>query len=65
MLSHVERSELHRQLKGASKVGLIRPCHNEFGSPFLFVSKVFGSLLLGIDYRGMGAGLGVSRCLRR
>jgi hypothetical protein len=32
-LSHAERDELNRQLKDAVEVGLIRPSHNEIGSP--------------------------------
>jgi hypothetical protein len=34
-------------------VGLIRPNHREFGSPILFVRKVYGSLRLCITYRGL------------
>jgi hypothetical protein len=32
---------------------LIRPIHNEFGSPTLFVRKANGSLRLCVDYRGL------------
>jgi hypothetical protein len=35
------------------EVGLIRPSHNEFGSPILFVRKAYGSLRLCIAYRGL------------
>jgi hypothetical protein len=43
-LSPAERAELNRQLKDAMEGGLIRPSHNEFGSPILFVRKDDGSL---------------------
>jgi hypothetical protein len=33
--------------------GFIRPSHNEFGSPILFVSKADSLLRLCIDYRGL------------
>jgi predicted metal-dependent RNase len=33
--------------------GLIRPSHNELGSPILFVRKADGSLHLCIDCRGL------------
>jgi hypothetical protein len=52
-LSTAERATLNRQLKDAMGDGLIRPNHNEFGSPILFVRKVDGSLQLCIDYRGL------------
>jgi hypothetical protein len=52
-LSHVERTELIRQLIDAVKDDLIRPNHNEFGSPVIFVCKVDGSLRLCIDYCGL------------
>jgi uncharacterized membrane protein len=52
-LSHAERVELTRQLKDAVDAGLIRPTYTEFGSPFLFVRKAYGSLRLCIDYRGL------------
>jgi hypothetical protein len=52
--SHADRAELNRQLKDAVEAGLIRPSHNEFGSPIIFVRKADGSLrLLCIDYRGL------------
>jgi hypothetical protein len=35
------------------EAGLIRPNHSEFGSPIRFVRKVYGSLRLCIDYRGL------------
>jgi hypothetical protein len=50
-LSHAERLELHRQLKDAMEDGLIRPSHNEFRSPILFVHKAYGSFPLCIDYQ--------------
>jgi hypothetical protein len=52
-LSLAERDELNRQLKDAVKACLIRPSHNEFGSPILFVRKADGSLRMCIDYRGL------------
>jgi hypothetical protein len=51
-LSVAKRAELKRQLKDAMEASLIRPIHSEFGSPILFVHKVYGSLRLCIDYRG-------------
>jgi hypothetical protein len=53
MLSHAERTKLKRQLKDAMDARLIRPSHSEFDSPILFVRKVYGSLRLCIDYRGL------------
>jgi hypothetical protein len=53
MLSLAELAQLNRQLKVAVKVGLIRPRHNDFGSPIFFVRKAYGSLRLYIDYRGL------------
>jgi hypothetical protein len=51
-LSHVERAKLNRQLNDAiMEGGLIRPSHNEFGSPIMFVLKANGSVRLCIDYR--------------
>jgi hypothetical protein len=35
------------------KFGLIRPRHNDFGSPILFVREADGSLRVYIDYRGL------------
>jgi hypothetical protein len=52
-LSLAERVELNRHLKDAVEAGLIRPSSIEFGSPILFVRKVYGSLRLCIDYRGL------------
>jgi hypothetical protein len=52
-LSSLERVELNRQLKDTLDAGIIRPTHNEFGSPFIFVRDAYGSLQLSIDYRGM------------
>jgi hypothetical protein len=52
------RAELNRQLEDAVEAGLIRPSHIEFGSPIIFVLKVYGSLRLYIDYRGLN---GVTR----
>jgi hypothetical protein len=53
ILSPAERAELNRQLKDAMEAGLIRPIYSEFGSAILFVLKVYGSLRLCIDYRGL------------
>jgi hypothetical protein len=52
-LSHAHRTELNRQLKDDLEAESIRPCHSEFGSPILFVQKVYGSLRTCIDYRGL------------
>jgi hypothetical protein len=53
ILSHAKRAELKRQLKDAMDARLIRPNHNEFDSPILFVREAGGSLRLCIDYRGL------------
>jgi hypothetical protein len=52
-LSHAEHAQLNRQLKDAMEVGLIRPRHSQFSSPFLFVRKTDGPLRLCLDYRGL------------
>jgi molybdenum cofactor biosynthesis enzyme MoaA len=53
-LSPAERDERNRQLKDAMESSMIRPSHNEFGSPILFVRMATdGSLRLCIDYRGI------------
>jgi hypothetical protein len=52
-LNIAERDELNRQLKDTMEAGLIRPNHSEFGSPILSVRKVYGSLRLRIDCRGL------------
>jgi hypothetical protein len=53
-LSHApERVELNRQLKDAVDASLIRPSHNDFGSPILSVRKADGLLRLSTDYRGL------------
>jgi hypothetical protein len=52
-LSFVERDEQIRQLRDAMEVGLIRPRHNQFGSPIRFVRKADAQLRLCIDYRGL------------
>jgi hypothetical protein len=52
-LSLAERAELNRQLEETMETGLIRPSYIEFDSPILFVQKVYGSLRLCIDYRGL------------
>jgi hypothetical protein len=49
-VSHEKRVELNRQLKDEVEASLIRPSHNEFGSPILLVRKAYGSLRLCIDY---------------
>jgi hypothetical protein len=36
ILSRVERAELDRELKDGVEIGLLRPNHNEFGSPISF-----------------------------
>jgi hypothetical protein len=51
-LTHAERAELCRRPKDAVEACYIHPNHNEFGSPF-FVRKVYGSLRLCVDYRGL------------
>jgi hypothetical protein len=48
-----ERAELNRQLKDAVEAGLIRHSLSEFGSPIRFLRKVYGSLRLCIDCRGI------------
>jgi hypothetical protein len=35
------------------EAGLVRPSYSEFGSPIFLVRKVYGSLRLCIDYRGL------------
>jgi hypothetical protein len=45
-LPRAECVELSRQLKDAVEDVLIRPRHNEFGSPTLFVRNACGSLRL-------------------
>jgi hypothetical protein len=50
-LSLAEHVELNRQLKDAMDAGLIRPNHNEFGSPIHFVRKADDSLRICIDCR--------------
>jgi hypothetical protein len=52
-LSPAERAELNRQLKDTMEAYLIRPNHNEFGSPIIFVRKADGSLRLCIDHLGL------------
>jgi hypothetical protein len=52
-LSLAKRAKLNRQLKDVMDVGLIRPSHNEFGSPIPFVRKDYGLLRLCIDSRGL------------
>jgi hypothetical protein len=53
IFSPAGRAELNRRLKDVVEVSLIRPSHNEFGSPILIVRKADGSLRLCIDYRGL------------
>jgi hypothetical protein len=53
ILSLAERAGLNRQLKDAVGAGLIRPRHNEFRSPILFVRKADGSLRMCIEYHGL------------
>jgi hypothetical protein len=52
-LSPAQRAELNRLLNDAVETGLIRPSKSEFGSPKNIVRKVYGSLRLCIDYRGL------------
>jgi hypothetical protein len=53
MLSLAECAEISRKLKDAMEVGSIRPCHNEFGSPNVFVRTNDGSFRLDMDYHGL------------
>jgi hypothetical protein len=53
ILSRAECGALNRQLKDAVEADLIRPSHNEFDSPILFVRKGDSSLRMCIDYRGL------------